>query len=360
MQIPSTMWAAVLFKIRGDLDEHNPCLEIYAVTKVAKLNQYEYLKEDPAYSDTIWDVASDLKNINLKYNSDLHSVFFKNWKMLDYSVKSRIFKNVDMAEGEVFDKQLKTYHIEHMIDYPTIAELYRFRKEISQEKLKKAIINVYEQTNFFILQNLPGNKINYWENNISAKEADKLLDLIELSGLKKQELSDLAKVGFLNNVRQARFDRINEEESTLSLLENEDQQVYLLKTKINQTELLKYDNKIGSNLLKLGMEYISLLIKNVVKIEKIQNGNGYNPLMFIAYDKPSYELALQYRNAVNDWIENNSEIIITRIKNCQKQNKTIIEIDDDTKELADKIRLNAKLTTKYEDKNSKKLKTQKI
>lgn len=351
MQIPSTMWAAVLFTIRGDLNEHSPCLEIYAITKVAKLTEYEYFKQDPAFSDTTWELAADLKNINVEYNSDLKNIFFKNWKSVDYATKSRIFKNVDMQNNESFNKEIKKYYIENMIDYPTILELYRFRKEIRQEKLKLGILNIFSQTKFLTLQNQPGNKKDYWENNISGKEADKLLDLIELSGMKKEELHELNHIGFLNDARQARFDRVNEQESTLDLLENEDQQVYLLKTKINQIVLLKYEQKLGQNLLKLGMEYISLLIKNVVQLEKIQTVNGHNPLMFVAYDKQSYEQAVKYRQAVLEWIENSPETLLTRVKNCQKQNKTIIDIDDDTKELADKIRLNAKLVNKYENQN---------
>lgn len=364
MNIPSSMWIQVLLNIRGNLNEDSSCLEIYGITKVAKLHQYDYLKVDPAYTDTMWDLAGDLKNINLEYNFDLKSVFFKSWKNVEYSDKQRIFKNVDMVEGESFNKQLKGYYLENMIDYPTILELYRFRKDISQEKLKEGIFNVFTQTKFFTLKNQPCNKIDYWENNISGREADKLLDLIELSGLKKEELTEMNSIGFLNPSRQARFDRLNEQPTTLDLLENEDQQVYLLKTKINQVVLLKYEEKLGQNLLKLGMEYISLLIKNVLQIEKLQTGNGYNPLMFVAYDKNSYEQAVKYRQSVVDWIENNPDILLKQVKNCQKQNKTIIEIDDDTKELADKIRLNAKLLDKYENQNETttrdKQKTKKI
>ena len=80
MKIPSVMWSVILF----DLKPHNEDMtspEIYELTKVAHLDKYEYLKEDYPYSDTVWDICEDLKEIKENIIQNKVRCFFR-WAFL--------------------------------------------------------------------------------------------------------------------------------------------------------------------------------------------------------------------------------------------------------------------------------------
>lgn len=357
MKILSVMWSAVLFNLQPE-QEYKTSAEIYEITKEAQLYKYEYLTKEHPYSDIIWDVANDLKEINLEENPKLRDVFFKYWKKVEYSSKLRIFKNVDMPEGEKFNAQIKDYYIKNFINYPTIMELFKFRTSISQEDLKQSLHNLIKNINFNDLKNQI--KKDYWENHISGKEADKLLDLLELSGMKGEELKEFNTVGFLNETRQAKFDKINEQESNLPLIKNESTQVYLLTTKINAIILLKEEKKLGTVMINCASQYMIALMTNAIGNKNIQVITTNNPLKFIIEDKEIYENAVIRSNSVTKWLENNQSLLIEKVKDFNKQNKTFADLEEETKELAEKIILKANLENKLTDKNIKLKTTKKI
>lgn len=359
MKILSVMWSVVLLELRT-YHEFKPNQDIYEIVKAAKLEKYEYLKEENPFTDTIWEISDDLKEIDLEYNQNLKRLFFQHWKNVEYENKLRIFKNLDMPENEKFNPEIKKYLAKNIIEYPCIMELHKFRKELNQESLKKALKNIYSQINFNRLKNQ--RKEDYWTNHISGKEEDKLLELLELSGLKKEELIDFNKIGFLNEVRQAKFDKINNQESNLPLLINNDSQVYLLVTEINGLNLLKEENKLGTKFINSATQYISSLIKNVMKSENMEPivMNNNNVLKFITPDKEVYEEALLKRKSLTRWLEDNKSVLIEKVRNFNKENKTLLELEDETKELADKIILKNKLENKLVEKSGKNMGIKKI
>jgi hypothetical protein len=359
MKIPSVMWSIILFDLKSN-NEKKLNKEIYSLIKEAKLSQYEYLKEQYPYSDTIWAICKDLKEIDLEYNYNLKKLFFQHWKNIKYSKyseKIRIYKNIDMPVGENFNNEIKKYLAQNIVDYPCIMDLYRFRKEISQKDLKKGLNNIYNEINFFSLKNHP--KEDYWGNHISPKEEEKLLDLIELSGMKKEELIKFSKIGFFNQKRQARFDRLYNLESKIPLLENNDRQVYLIKIKINTVILLKEDLQLETKFLKNATKYIYELIKNAIKTENVEminvntNININNTLEFITEDKEVFDRVIIKRNAIIDWIENNKVELIEAVKDYIKSNKTLLNLNKETKELAEKIIFKNKIENKLFEKNIK-------
>lgn len=336
------MWSVILFDLKPE-NEDIPSQDIYELIKVASLDKYEYLKEDYPYSDTVWDVCGDLKEIDLNYNQHLKNLFFQHWQNVDYSAKLRVFKNVDMPKDEKFTPDIKKYLVKNIIEYPGIMELHRFRKEMSQENIKQALKNIYKQTNFYSMKNQP--KEDYWENHISGKEEEKLLDLIELSGMGKEELTDFNKIGFFNKTRQAKFNRLNNQESQIPLLETDDKEVYLLTIKFNEVILLKENENLGTNFLMTANKYVHRLIKNAINDDKLEmiSVTNVNPIKFITEDKEVLKKALIKRSAIIDWIDNNQSVLIGKVKNHIQNNQSLVDLDEETKELADKIILKNKL-----------------
>lgn len=352
MKILSVMWSVILFDLKP-YNEDMTSPEIYELTKVAHLDKYEYLKEDYPYSDTVWDICEDLKEINVEYNQKLKNLFFQHWQKLDYSAKLRVFKNIDMPKEEKFNAEIKKYLVQNIIEYPSIMELHRFRKEMSQDNMKEALKNIYKQTNFHFIKNQ--SKEDYWENHISGKEEEKLLDLIELSGMGKEELTDFNKIGFFNKTRQARFDRLNNQETQMPLLESADKEVYLLTTKFNEIVLLKENDKLGTNFLMSANKYIHRLLKNAIENESLEmiSVTNVNPLKFITEDKEVFNKAIIKRNIVINWIENNQTLLIEKIKTHIQNNQSLVELHEETKELVNKIFLKSKLEDKLIGKENK-------
>lgn len=356
MKIPAVMWSVVLFRYVGK-DEDKSSEQVYTITQKANLPQFAYLANDYPYSDTVWDVANTLKDINLETNNELKEIFFQYWKEVEYENKLRVFKNVDYQEFEnhgkgKFEKELKVYYIENMINYPSIAELFRFRKDMSQDKLKEGLINVCKQTKFHHIKNQPNNKVDYWDNHIKGQEADKLLDLLELSGMKKEELAIFEKIGFFNEYRQAKFNKINKNEASIPLIETEDKNVYLLEVKINTIMLLNQDDKLGTQFLNSALKYMSILIQEALELQNV-NSEAYTPLKLIAYNKESYDSAVTKREAVIKWMENNTILLLDKIKEAHTNNKNVIELKEETKELVKKIILKDKLENNLVKKNVK-------
>lgn len=356
MEIPAVMWSVVLFRY-VDKNENKSCEHVFSITKKANLSQFSYLEKDYPYSDTIWEVANSLKNINLETNKELKEIFFKSWKEVQYEDKLRVFKNVDYQEfkdsnNQKFEKQLKLYYLENMIEYPTVSELFRFRKDLSQEKLKIGMVNIIKQIKFLNIKNQPNNKIDYWENHLTGKESNKLLDLLELSGSKKEELLIFENIGFLNTYRQAKFDKINEKEADVPLVESEDKSIYLLEVKINTLMLLKHDDSLGSTFLNTALQYILILMEESLSLEKVNFNNQFqSQIKFIAYDKESYDFAVLKREAISQWMENNTSLLINKIKDVHNKNKSAIEIREDIKTISEKIILKNKLESNLVEKN---------
>lgn len=347
MKIPKFIWSVILFSLKPNYHD-KPSVEIYNLIKMAELNKYEYLKEDHPFSDTIWDVCNDLKEINLEYNSNLKEIFFKYWKVVNYQDKLSVFKNVNNATDEKFTPEIKKYFAKNIINYPSIMELNRFRKEISQEDLKKALTNFYKQNKFFNCGNNT-RKEDYWSNHISGKEEDKLLDLLELSGMKKEDLIDFNKIGFFNDTRQARYDKIIKQESNIPLLESTSNQVYLITIKINSIILLK-EEKLGTKIIGNTNKYILSLIRKVMENEKVEEINGnINNMKFITENKEIYEKSLLKMKGLIDWITNNQKFLIR----MAKENKSLVYMEEETKDLANKIVLNISLENKLIEKDLK-------
>ena len=148
------------------------------------------------------------KKIDLTKNEKLESLFFTYWNQIDYNNKLTTYKGNDAKEEDkyFFKDFVKEYFIKKIIEYPSVSELYKFRKDISQDELKIALKNIFNNTKFFKMNNQ--RKEDYWENHIKGNEPNKLLDLIEISGLEKDDLIKWNKIGFLNDIRQLRFDKL--------------------------------------------------------------------------------------------------------------------------------------------------------
>lgn len=359
MKIPAMMWSVVLFKYKGT-NQNLPSYEIVEINKIAKINKFDYLEEEHCYTDTIWEVAKELKSIDVENNKELKEKFFILWKEVDYDDKARVFKNVDY-EGLVepgdkkFEKELKLYYLENMIKYPTVPELFRFRKDLNQDKLKEGLINIFKQTQFHKIKNQPNDKVDYWENKLSGREIEKLLDLIELANLDKKELKLIENIGFLNKARQVRFDKINETEVILPLIECEDKEVYIIDVKINNIILLQHNMKLKAGFFNNSLKYMKILIEETIGLEDISKTN--DKLKLIAYNKEQYEEAIIRREAIKNWMEENVDLLIEKIDETSKWNQNAIEMKEKMKEeiigLSKKIILKSKLENKLINKNSK-------
>lgn len=355
MKIPACMWSVVLFKHQGT-NESIPSYEIFEITKIAKLIKFEYVETEYCYSDTIWDIANELKNIDVEDNKELKEMFFQYWREVSYDNKTRVFKNVDYQEliehgNKKFEKELKSYYLENMIQYPTVPELFRFRKDLSQDKLKEGLVNIFNQTKFHEIKNQPNNKKDYWENHLPGKEVDKLLDLIELSGLEKKDLILIESIGFLNTARQVKFDKINKTEVNLPLIEYEDREVYLIDMKTNNIMLLQHNSKLLSGFFNASLKYINLLIEETIGLENVSKSN--DKLKLIAYSKEQYEEAIIKRDAITMWMEENIELLIEKINESNIPGKSLVKMKEDIQVLSGRIILKYKLENNLAKKNIK-------
>lgn len=353
------MWSVVLLKNRGN-DEQLPSYEVFELSRTAKLKDFDHLEHEYCFTDTLWDLANALKEIDLETNKNLKEIFFKSWKEVAYDDKSRVFKNVDYQEyyehgSKKFEKELKSYYLENMMQYPTVPELFRFRKDLNQDKLKEGLINIFKQTQFHKIKNQPNDKVDYWENKLSGREIEKLLDLIELANLDKKELKLIENIGFLNKARQVRFDKINETEVILPLIECEDKEVYIIDVKINNIILLQHNMKLKAGFFNNSLKYMKILIEETIGLEDISKTN--DKLKLIAYNKEQYEEAIIRREAIKNWMEENVDLLIEKIDETSKWNQNAIEMKEKMKEeiigLSKKIILKSKLENKLINKNSK-------
>ena len=78
-----------------------------------------------------------------------------------------------------------------------------------------------------------------------------------------------------------------------------------------------------------------------------------NPVKFITEDRAVFDRAIIKRNVVIEWMENNTSELINLVRNHSKHNKTLLDLEKDTKELAEKILFKNKLENKLIEKNIK-------
>lgn len=348
MNLNKYFWKNVLFYIKDKAKEgeKNPYwTEILSASNVKEIVCYA---KDYPYSDIVWDIAEKLSKIDLTKNEKLESLFFTYWNQIDYNNKLTTYKGNDAKEEDkyFFKDFVKEYFIKKIIEYPSVSELYKFRKDISQDELKIALKNIFNNTKFFKMNNQ--RKEDYWENHIKGNEPNKLLDLIEISGLEKDDLIKWNKIGFLNDIRQLRFDKLLNQ-NKIDLIKSEGQEVYLITIDINALALLEIDEKLGQIKLKTATNYINILLEEGIQGEKLHENSISKKLQFLIKDKNEYQQKEEIKNTIINWIENNTNIIIEKVKEG-KDNKTLQEIRREMQDLLSKITLQNDLERKLKEK----------
>lgn len=363
MRIDKFLWSRILFHYKDLIDEGEISKPINHIIKIAKLKEYGHLEKEYPYSDIVWELSEKLSEINLIDNKELEKEFFSQWKGLTQEEKQYKFaKN----EYKIFTKEFQSYFVKKIIENPSFEDLWFFKKNISQENLKVGLNNFFNNCVFNNLKNQSDGKIDYWENvdknkkeRFNHKDRVNLIDLLELANLKEEELNKFNPIGFLNDVLQAKFNKLLNKEVSEKFLEINEQEVYLIKVNINAINLLNenYDlntkkvNKINEKIYELFSETIKL-----EKINKLHSNHTYEEIKFLAYDKEEYKEASIKVSAINKWLYDNKVNFIEYTDSLEEQfqKSMMFSWKDKIKELGKKIILESKLENKLQNDNKPK------
>lgn len=347
MKIPQTMWCSLLVNEIGNYKHEN----LYKIINISKLNQYNYIerdKETEIYTDLLWDISNDLSQIDIENENKLKDIFFNLFKKIPLSEKKRVFKNKD-CEDLIFTKDVKTYFNDCMLDYADIYYLHLYRKKISQEKLKSKLKEILSEFKFNNLKNQPEGKLDYWENHLSGKEINKLLDLLELSGMNGEELKEYYNIGFFSEIKQFKYEKIYKtNREKIDLVEIEAKECYVLDIKINIKNLLNEENKLKEIDMKTGTEYLYYIFEFFLDLENFKN---LDKIKMISYSKENYEDSLKKKDFLIAWLDENKGLIIKEIKEIN--NNGVKDIINKVKNMIPKLLLKYNLDNKLLPKNKK-------
>ena len=305
------------------------------------LNEMQNIKND--FSEKVQDMNNNFKNVNgiIQNQSNSNEV---NGKIQNVNIALNNLKN----EFDVFTKQLdmnfmaslKTIVNQHV----TIAEFNVVKNKISGFENN---VNDIMDKNYDIEINNIKNSLNSLENkinniNLNNKSSNEMGEIngtnnnnnINLDENKLNLLNELQNID-IRQLQRFDFDSVNELKNEINIIKNNNENLVLLKTKINQldTEINKLKEKIDFD------QSISELKNNIINIkEKIKK--------LEAFHLKSSNLVVEPINEEN--IGNNNNTNINRNNNNfgfnKRSNKEIYE--------SDSLFLNKKANQNNMDKNN--------
>lgn len=342
MKIPKEMWASIIFCMRV-LPEPHPCSKLDKLIKVANLKEFFYMDKQYPYIDTIWDIGQALQEIDIEKNKPLKDLFFQEFIQLSPEEKTRLFKNKD-SEEKYFTKELKKYYVKEMIKTPTVWDLYKFKKEINQQQLQEGLKNFFEQLKYVKINNLP--KEEYWENILGSKNSGSLIDLLEIAQLSGDTLKEWQKIGFINDDRQYRFDKlINPQKTQLKLIDEEEGQMFFIKLKIHRPFILDNFSDINAQSSKNLEELIKIMFKEGLGLDVFEkenkNAEDYQTVVFFTKDENIYQHAQQIKQILINWLPHNLDTLLKTID--KKYSTNALELKEQAQEILKRLLLSVQL-----------------
>lgn len=355
MKIDKFLWSRIFFNNKELLKNELASILMYELAKIANLKDFNYIKNEFPFDDNIWELSEKLGEIDLNSNKNLEEEFFKEWKKMP-----QINKEYKYAESEykIFNKEFKKYFLDRIVENPAFDDLWFFRKNISQENLRKGLNNFFNHCIFRELKNQPNGKHDYWDNiykngveKLTYKDRKNLIELLELADMNENDLNKFDTIGFLHNIMQAKFDKLLKKEIKKEFIEVEEKEIYLIDIKINALTLLNEDKNLSIKKINEINEGIYKLFNKTVQLDKI-NANliNYQRLKMLAFSKESCEEASIKVRAINEWLEKNKNEIANYMEILNGEESKI-------KEFGEKIVLKYKIEKSLVKEN--KIKTNK-
>ena len=348
MKIDSHIWFETLCQFKL---EKGSSQNIFEFVKASNLKEFDFLEIETPYSDTLRDFSEKLAEIDLENNSQLKKLFFNGFNTLPYEDKSALFKNDDLIDINV----VKKYFIKNILNYPTIHELYRFRKNLDEATIQEGLQTIFKNTPFYTLNNNKQNKEDYWDNHLSGKDINKLLTLVEMANFKKESAEDWNKIGILNTFKQVKLDFFINKAKDKEFITTTDTSAFIIYVSMNLTTLIEKDKNISVIHVNNTELYMKYLFNNAIGLDniKLPNKEKHNELNYIAYDYKLFTKAIDNRNTVIHWLENNIDFLADMAK--KRDDKNFDDINNEMKQLSEKILLKNGLETNLIEKNSLKL-----
>ena len=345
MKVSKNMWLTVLLGIKER--EVASSRTEYAIRRLIDLTNIDIPNDITGleFTDTpkLALLANRLVDINLEDNQKLKDLFFKIWKNTTPSLKANFFNGrVECGDDkQVMDAELKNYYLENMLKNPTIPELFRFRKSLPQESVKKGVLNIHAQQEFHMLYKtgLIRNKEDNWDRHLNSSDCKKLIDLIEIANLSKEEFEPLMVIGFNNKINQERFDNLSGKRTPGELIDIVEKTAYVLEIKLSKLAILENEKKKDAKIIEYAYQYMTEIVKCAANknLKDIKTYLDEESLMtFTTYDKEDYEQAKENVANAKKWINENTAKIIdmaTEIKKTRESHK----IYEHAKEITEKI-----------------------
>jgi hypothetical protein len=349
MKIHSYLWYTILLNLRNNIRDKLVCKDFNNILSLANLNTYASLPLNETPSQIISKISAELETIDIEANLELKKEFFKQWRKVRFEDKNYTYAQ---TEYNIFNKNFKSYFIKELLINPTVNELFRFRKNIDTIDLREGLNNFFNQCKFNCFNN--HTKDDYWDNIMKGDELNKLLELLELNILSDSDLKKWDKIGFLNNVKQARFDSIMKKEIEKNLIEVTSEHVHLITVDINGIILFKDNKKIGSKKITFITEHLKYLYKEGLGLESLDSFySDINKLRLIAVNEIAFKEAMLKKEAITNWLDKNIDVLLNKVDESQKKKIIGSQIKDSMKEMAEKIIFQYTLSKDLEVKESK-------
>lgn len=329
MKIPKELWFQIIDFVNEKENENNHKNYVIKFLNELKINDFDSYLGDQITYDIILDMSINLENINSEKNELIKDSFFKYYKDINFDEKKRIFRNVD---NNIFNKEFKSYFIKNMIKYPDVECLFYFKKYLSPEILQDGLKNLFNQTKFNCIKNQNYN--DYWENNLESKNIKKLLDLLDIANLTKEDLTKFNKIGFINDYNQLRFDKLlkSEKLNNKNFIETKEETMYSIEINMNKLVLSNEKGTTGRNNDEI-FEFIKTIIITSSELEEWKKTKKIeNSFYLISNDIEKFNCAKKI-----DFIKENILDYFDIISNEVKEIKNKVLIPDEVKKKAGEI-----------------------
>lgn len=348
MKMPKEMWFPIVGFFYSAGEASKP--ELYDFLVKTEQLEYLYLKDPNEELDyeVTWDIATKLENLDLETDEKMRDLFFGYFNFVSESEKKRIYRNTD---SKVFTKEVKQYYINHMIKYPSIFDLYYFRKNITTKQMEIGLMNfINQKTN----EETPYEK--FWDNYMNAIATNKLLELLGTPDLSKELYESYSKIKFLSKYKQLQFNNLaNIGQEKKQYIEMTEAVLYNFKVVFNKLEIIKTYPELNGKMTDEITSFIEKLFKYCIELredshDQILNShsNGNYMLSYLTDDKQLYEKNKKKIDLLEKEILNLVPQIIIEIKQIDRN------YDEVLKNFADKVMFKHQLNNNMkEDKKTK-------
>ena len=351
MKINKKLWFEILSFFKNDFGLSK---NIFEFVKISKLEYFNFLESENPYDDNLRDFAEKLSQLDLEDNSRLKELLFKKFNEIPYLDKTDFFKgeNHNLADINLFKK----YFIKNILNYPSIHEMYRFRKNLNIETIQNGLQTIFNNTHFYKSNQI---KQDYWDNHLKSKDIDKLLILVEMAKFKIDDVKNWNKIGIFNDVKQAKLDILLSNLKRIPLITSKEFNAFIVNVSFSTTAILEYDKQLGVKIINNFQMYVRSLFDNSLGLGTIHNEKEEYQVKnwnYITYDKESFNSSIKKRDIIISWLDNNVNFLIELIKK-DNDKKNANEINNEMKKLSDKILFKNSLETNLTENNSLKLKS---